>query len=405
MKRAAKPAKSASKPTTKSAARPEAKRAAKPAAKAAAKTGPKPAAKSAAPRAKTVIVGKLTDWPLGARLAKLLDLPAGATELGCVQVLGGHGPAVLELLGAQAKPSLLDSAVVDRARAALDACTRNQSAIIKSTQLVHPSLTPEEIAARLGTTFHVTSPAEALAGRKKTPTQSLKWIEKALGSLSGLGVPRKSLLAWLEGKGKLEPVPGVDADVLRDAMVSEPEAYNEIDERLFALWVRVGHHRVSFPRPYPDDLEYGFDRRTTYLDKMVAAGMDRTGAENMMLGRWGELVMRWPSTGIWVWEALVADAGALSKRVLGLEDGAKRLRFVLGAVLELPKSTLEAGALDVVKKVCADASLVPDETMERLLADSDYRALLGTIARSGVSAPFTAHLGGDARSVPLTEVR
>jgi len=365
MKKAAKPAKSASKPTAEPRTKPAAKSTTKP----------------AVPRAKPVIVGRLTDWPLGARLAKLLDLPAGVTELGCVQVLGGHGPAVLELLGAQTKSSPTAPAVVERAKAALDACTRNQSAIIKSTQIVHPSLAPEEIAACLGAAFRVMSPAEALAGRRKTPAQSLKWMEKQLASLVGLGVPRKTILTWVEGKGKLEPLPAVDADVLRDAMVSEPEAYNEIDERLFALWVRRGHPRVSFPRPHPDDLEYGFDRRTAYLDKMVAAGMDRTGAEDMMLGRWSELVMRWPSTGIWVWEALVADARALSKRVLGLEDGAKRLRFVLGAVLELPKSTLEAGALDVVKKVCADASLVPDETMERLLADSDYRALLGTIAR------------------------
>ena len=91
--------------------------------------------------------------------------------------------------------------------------------------------------------------------------------------------------------------------------------------------------------------------------------------------------MRWRSTGIWVWEAIVTDAPALSERVLGFYDGATRLRFVLGAVLHLPKSTLEAGALDVVKKICADPSLVPDKTMELLLADSDYRELLGTIAR------------------------
>lgn len=107
-----------------------------------------------------------------------------------------------------------------------------------------------------------------------------------------------------------------------------------------------------------------------------------------MLEDWSQFVMRWRSTGIWVWEALVADARALSKRVLGLYDGATRLRFVLGAVLQLPKSTLEAGALEVVKKVCADTSLVPDKTMALLLADSDYRALLGTITRSGESAPF-----------------
>lgn len=382
---AASAAKSKAKPAAKTAAKP-AKTAAKPAAKkavelatkAAETTGSKPAQRAAAPAGKPVIVGKLTDWPLGARLAKLLDLPASVTDLGYVQVLGGHGPAVLELLGEQ-RPSV-DPAVV-RAQGALDACTRNQSAIIKSTQLVHPSLTPEEIAARLGTAFHVMSPAEALAARKKTPAQSLEKIEQRIGDLTGLGVPKKSLLAWLEGKGKVEPA--ANADALRDAMVSEPEAYNEVDERLFSLWVRRLHEHAYFARPSPLDLEYGSDRRTTYLDKMAAAGMDRTAAEDAMLDRWGELVMRWPSTGIWVWESLVADARALTTRVLGFYDGARRLRFVLGAVLELPKSTLEAGALDVVKKVCADSSLVPDETMERLLADSGYRALLGTIARSG----------------------
>lgn len=102
-----------------------------------------------------------------------------------------------------------------------------------------------------------------------------------------------------------------------------------------------------------------------------------------MLNRWSELVMRWPSTGIWVWESLLADARALTTRVLGFYDGPKRLSLVLGAVLELPKSTLEAGAFDVVKTVCADPSLVPDEAMDRLLADNRYRTLPGTIARSG----------------------
>lgn len=373
MKKVTKPAKSASKPTTKSAAKPKAK----PATKATAKTAAKPAATAKAPSAKPVIVGKLTDWPLGARLAKLLDLPASVTELGCVQVLGGHGPAVLELLGAETK----SSADVERAKAALDACTKNGAAIVKSTQLVHPSLSPEEVASCLGTTFRVMSPAEALAGRKKTPAQSLKWIEKNLAELDGLGVPRKTFLAWLDGKGKIESVLQANADTLSRAMASEPEAYNELDEQLFALWAQRLHRHANFPWPHPDDLEYGSDRRTAYLDKMVAAGMDRAAAEDWMLGTWSQRVRTWPSTGIWVWEALVADARALSTRVLGLEDGARHLRFVLGAVLELPKSTLEAGALDVVKKVCADKSLVPDETMERLLADSDYRALLGTIAR------------------------
>lgn len=372
MKRAAK-AKSPS--AAKGTAKP-AKTVAKTATKTGANAAPKPAAK--APIAKPVIVGKITDWQLGARLAKLLDLPASATELGCVQVLGGHGPAVLALLGD--RPASVDPAVV-RTQGALDACTRNQSAIIKSTQLVHPSLTPEEIAARLGAAFRVMSPAEALAARKKTPAQSLKKIEQRILDLTGLGVPKKSLLAWLEGNGKSEP--NANADALKDAMVSEPEAYNEVDERLFSLWVRKLHENASFARPDPLDLEYGSDRRTTYLDKMAAAGMDRTIAEERMLDGWSQLVMRWPSTGIWVWESLVADARALTTRVLKLDDGAKRLGHVLGAVLELPKSTLEAGALAVVKKVCADRSLVPDKTLERLLADSDYRALLGTIARSG----------------------
>ncbi|APR78902.1 Hypothetical protein A7982_04249 [Minicystis rosea] len=387
MKSAGKPAKVASKPTAKSAAKPKAKTAAKSAAKPAAKgaakaakTAAKPAT-AAASSAKPVIVGKLVDWPLGVRLAKLLDLPASATELACVQVLGGHGPAVLELLGAT--PSVADSAIVARVNAALDACTKNQAAIVKSTQLVHPTLAPEEIAARLGAAFRVMSPAEAHAARKKSPAQSLSRIEKNLADLQGLEVPRKAVIAWLEGKGKITSVLGANADVLGRAMASEPEAYNEIDEQLFALWVQRLNPFTGFPWPNPNDLEYGFERRTAYLDKMVAAGMDRTGAEDSMLGRWSERVRTWPSTGIWVWEALVADAHALSKRVLGLEDGANRLRFVLGSVLELPKSTLEAGALDVVKKVCADSSLVPDETMQRLLADSGYRALLGTIARSG----------------------
>ena len=85
--------------------------------------------------------------------------------------------------------------------------------------------------------------------------------------------------------------------------------------------------------------------------------------------------------GIWVWEALVADAEALSARVLRLDGGASSLGYVLGSVLELPKSTLAAGALDVVKKACADPSLVPDETMQRLLGDSGYHALLGAVDR------------------------
>jgi hypothetical protein len=365
----------------KPAARP-AKAAPKAAAKPAANAAPKAAAKPAAtPKpGKPVTVGRLADWPLGARLAKLLDLPASAAQLACVQVIGRHGPAVLEALGG--RPSLLDP-VAARAQAALDACTKIRGATVETTQLVHPSLAPEEIAARLGEAFRVLSPAEAVTARRKTPAQSLKQIEKNLAQLQGLGVQRKSLLAWLEGKGKLESVLGADPDVLRDAMASEPEAYNEVDEQLFTLWARRCQERTLLPRPNPDDLEYGCDRRTLYLDKMAAAGMDGAAAEGRMLDDWAQLVRRWPSTGVWVWEALLADARALSQRVLASYFGPTRLVYVLEAVLDLPTSTLEAGALDVVKKVCADRSMVPDKTLDQLLANKEYRELLGVIARTG----------------------
>ncbi len=321
-------------------------------------------------------------------------------QLACVQVLGGHGKAVLAIAGgAQGPGAPVSPFDLERAQAALDACTRNQGAIVSSTQRVLAS-SPAEVRAKLAEAFNVLTPAEARLGRTKSPAQSLKAIGKALESLP-VGVPKKALLAWLENGGAIEPLLRADPDVLKNAMVADAEVFNVVDERLLSLWVRAGHHQVSFPSL--NDLEYGFDRRAAILDQLAAAGMNRGAAENMLLGRWSEMVRTWPSTGVAVWEALSTDGHAFCRRVLALEDGDRRLAFALQALLELPDSVLKLGGLDLVRKICADASLVPDTTMERLLR-SDKERLSG-VARSGKSAHFTKAAAGVIRAVPLIDLR
>lgn len=364
-----------------------------------AKTAPK-VAKTAAPAKKAgvksgsggkeVIVGSLTDWPLGARLAALLKLPASASGVACFQTLGNHGDAVTAKVF-EVKETISPSLepFVDRIHAALDVCTWGRAASFKSTNAYHANLSPEELKAHLSTEYLVRSPAEALEARRLTPAQSLQRIEKAAAKFP-IGCPRKSLLAYLEGGPLRDSVLEADAHYLKYLFVASPEAYNEVDERLFSLWARIAGDVDGPPQPQPPAPELGFDRFGAHRQKLVAAGHeDRAALDYFLRKRPMEHARWWPSTGVWVWEQLVADARGLIERVLAPAEahGDRRhvelgLVEVLTSVLWLPESALEAGALDAVLQACASPALVPDLTLSRLRKDKEFQPLLASLKRT-----------------------
>lgn len=344
---------------------------------------------------KVVVVGCLLDWPLGPRLAKLLALPEPVTRLGCYQVIGNHGAEVAAAArGAKGASSPEVAAAGASIQVALDVCSHQRGAYAAG---VAGSLSPEELTARLGDTYLVRSPAEAVAARVRTPAKSLAGITKAMASVDGL--PKKRVLAWLEKGGKM---PEADADQLAKVFVADPEAANEVDERLLSLWAQnlMAQTRV-FPMPSPGAPELGSDRLGRYVEHLHAAGVAPPVVERLLVTRWAQFVRMFPSTGVRVWEQLARDARGFSRRVLEQERGAHHLVSVLAAVLELPKTALDAGAGDLVRSFCADASLVPDETVEKLCKDPDYRAALGTLKRHGSPAAVTPLAGGISNDGPL----
>lgn len=347
---------------------------------------------------KAVIVGSLLDWPLGAKLATLLGLPEAVTRLGAYQVSGHHGDEVAAAVRAvKEQPSPEVKAAGERLLAALHVCAFQRA---RYSVGFHGSLSPEELRARLDETYLVRSPAEAAEARTRTPAKSLSAIAKAMESASGL--PKKRVLAWLEKGGKMIEA---DADALAYVFVADPEASSEVDRRLLSLWANnLTAVSTRFPTPSPGAPELGFDRLGLYIEGLTAAGLAPAVIERLLLTRWAQQVRMFPSTGVRVWEQLARDPQAFSQRVLDQPDGAHHLVSVLAALLELPAQALDAGAGDLVRRFCADASLVPEETLEKLRKDPAYRAILGTLERHGTPVTGRPFGGGVTSGVPLRDL-
>ena len=106
-----------------------------------------------------------------------------------------------------------------------------------------------------------------------------------------------------------------------------------------------------------------------------------------------------------VWERLARDPEAFSAYALDQEHGAHHLVSVLAAVLELPASALAAGAGERMRSFCADTSLVPEETLEKLRKDPSYRATLEGIVRHGTPVTGRPFQGGTTTGVPLRDLK
>lgn len=364
--------------TTKGTEAASAKKAAKPAPKAKATSESAPAHKVAAK--KEAIVGSLLDWPLGARLVKLLGLPDSVGRLGCFQVIGTHGKDVSKAVFAAPETISAELAPFENAILAVIAtCTSGRSASFTSEHGFHANLTPEELAARLSADFLVRSPAEAREARRLTPAQSLGRIEKA-AEVAKIGRSRKQLMAYLEGGPLTEGLLGADAHELGKCLVANPDLNNEVDDRLFHLWVRAANETTMPPMP-PFKPELGFDRFGAWHEKMVAAGMNDRGARDHLLIKLAQHSRWWPSTGVWVWEQLARDPQAFCERVLTHESSDIRFVDVLTSVLWLPEGALEAGAAEAVRKACSSPDRVPDDTLARLRKDSEIAPLLASVKR------------------------
>jgi len=327
-----------------------------------------------------VIVGSLGEFPVGARLARLLRLPATATSLACFQFDNtAHQDLAARLLALPGAPP----AGVREAYPRISNAVSFFSAP-GITTMVHPAASVADLRAALDTGVEALSPAEGALARRKTEAESLAAIEDALRITDGL--PKKGLKTWL-GKASKKFI-DANADQRTRVFVAQPESMNVVDQRLFNLWCySVAATSFLFPMP-PSAPELGFDRRSLFAEGLRAAGVAPAVVETAMLSRWAPVLRGLRSTALWVWEQIAADPRAFSRRVLDIEEGAKNLAMALLSMGEIPLAIHEDGALADLRAFCADASLVPDATLAVLDEDPVFHALLPDLARHGVSAPF-----------------
>ena len=322
------------------------------------------------------MVGTLLDWPLGARVVELLALPQEARNVACYQVVGTHGAAVETTVFHNPEVS---SAVVAQHEEAilgtLELCTTTPG--VTSTYGFHGSMTVPALREVLGREFTVLTPSDALASRRAKPAASRKRIEKALKDAS-IG-SRKALYAFLDGGPFKESLTNLDGHYLSYGCVTGVEVHNDVEARLAFVWCHCAS-RDTMP-PMPKNPELGFDRFGLTLDALIRAGTPAEVALDHLLVRKAQYSRWWPSTGVYVWERLLADAEALSRSALDHASGQQLLADMLMSVLWLPEGVLAAGAAAVVRDVCRSSALVPDRTIEVLREDEKAARSLEGIER------------------------
>jgi hypothetical protein len=326
-----------------------------------------------------MVIGALVDWPIGARLSRLLSIPDTVASLGYYITAEEHADAASELVFATKErvSTGLESAV-ESALAALPLLGDGGRGF-------HVNLSPEKLRATVAKAFEPMSPRQAIDAKVLPPKKTLAQLEKRLAKADwdrAMAAKRPAILKYLKGETSIDALRerGLDAHDLAGLAADPPERWNEVDERLFRLWFEYANSSTRLPYcpPREPPHELGADRFASLRDRLVGAGMSDDDALDCMIreaagARW------WSSTGLWVWERLLADPRALSKRALALSNGPHRLADLYAALLLLPETILARGALAAALRTLEDEASIPAKVLTLLCEQSLPDAILAAL--------------------------